>query len=863
MKRLALVAVMIVSFPSSFLAGTTGKIAGRVADLETGQPLSRANIVVEGTPWGAMADDRGYFNILNVPVGTYHLKATMMGYSPQRKAEVTVNADLTTRVDFFLAEKVLEVVPPLRVMAERPLIKRDITYTAEILRGEELRELPGVVKLEEVLALQPNIVKDVELKEVHLRGGRGGEVLYLVDGLPVNDKFVGGRLGMEIPMSEVEEVEIITGGFSADYGEAQSGVVNLVTREGDGAPSVEILYKTDDYGYSYPGATNYDYSSLVLSGPEPITTSILPFAGFHLPGRLTYFLSGYGEFTDTYLYMGESYPAHTRFGTTFRDRQENRYGGTGKLRYQITPTRSLSFAYRRGVERYSLYEPLFIEIPSHAFRYLQEGEHLSLNWNHSFSPTSFYTLKLGKFATRFHFDPRKTPPELAQLEARYKAAEDSLRHGYDVTLPEDRGKPADIDDDGLFEMGYDTTWHDHRTSIYSATGAIVSQLHSQHELKAGVEATYYDLEKAEIEHIYYYDPDRVDEPGPWPGYGWERGRDIYRVYPSSGSFYLRDKVETEGLVFNGGIRYDYFIPGEQVETSSEVKGYLSPRLGFSYPVTDKDAVFASYGHFYQMPELQYVYLTEQYKGFDRLIGNPDLEPEVTKAYEVRLEHVLEENLLLKVSAYKKDIRSLVDAERMGEYPLHYYQLTNSAYGDVTGMEIELEKPYGKYLTGRLTYNLSEAKGKTSKDKESFYEWELERALQSYPLLWDQRHQIYLNLRLKVEDEPLSISGVRSPAHWGMSLLWRYGSGLPYSPTPEELTQYKRPLVKTFGRMPSTSSFDLKLDKSFLLSGTKLSIFTEVENLFDNRNVAEVNRLTGETTLFGPERRFIGGIKVAL
>lgn len=853
-----MIAVLMACFTSPLLGGETGKISGRVLDSERGEPLSGANLVVKGTPLGAVSDREGYYRMLNLSVGDYSLEVTMMGYHALCKDGVRVNADLTTRVDFFLREKVLEVVSPIRVVAERPLIRRDVTYTAEILRGEELRELPGVVRLEEVLALQPNVVRDVELKEIHLRGGRGGESLYLVDGLPVNDRFVGGRLGMEVPMSEIEEVEIITGGFSAEYGEAQSGVVNLVTREGREEFSLESDYKTDNLSYSYPGRRNHDYFSLILSGSEPITNSILPWLGLDVPGRVSYFLAGYGELTDTYLDMADTYPSHRVLGITLTERQENRWGGSGKLRYRLTPSHSMALAYRKGVEKYSLYEPMFIKIPSHTFRYHEEAEQLSLNWNHSFSPRSFYTLRFGKFSTRLRFNPRKDPPEVAELESVYKVAEDSLRHGYEVTLPEDRGKPADIDNDGLFEMGYDTTWHDHQTVSYTLRGDLVSQLHRAHELKAGIEVNHYDLDKVEIEHIYYHDPDRQDEPGPFPGYGW--GRDVYHVYPRSGAIYFRDKLETEGLIFNGGLRYDYFMP--RVVESAGAKGYFSPRLGFSYPVTEKDVVFVSYGHFYQMPELQWVYLTQEYRGFDRLVGNPNLDPEVTVAYEMRLEHILREDLVFKLSGYKKDIRGLVDAERLGEYPLHYYQLTNSAYGDVIGMEFELEKKYGEYVTGSLSYVLSRATGKTSKDKESFYEWELERALKSYPLLWDQRHQVYLNISLDVGNEPPSPYGLSLPKNWQMSILWRYGSGLPYSPTPEELTQYKMPLVKTFGRMPSTSCLDLKLSKSFSLVGMSLSIFTEIENLFNSRNVAQVNRLTGETTLLGPERRFVGGVKVS-
>ena len=167
---------------SYLLAGTTGKVAGRISDGSTGDPLIGVNIYIEDYPYGSASDVDGFFYILNIPPGTYTVVAQMLSYKEKRVTDVKVNIDLTTRLDIKLNPEVLELWEEITVVAERPLIQKDVTSTSVTISSEDFQALP-VENFDEIVNLQAGVV------DGHFRGGRTGEVAYLVDGIPVNDQF--------------------------------------------------------------------------------------------------------------------------------------------------------------------------------------------------------------------------------------------------------------------------------------------------------------------------------------------------------------------------------------------------------------------------------------------------------------------------------------------------------------------------------------------------------------------------------------------------------------------------------------------------------------------------------------------------
>jgi hypothetical protein len=209
-------------------AGTTGKLAGKVTIKDSGEPMIGANVIINDTNLGAATDADGNYYILQVPPGTYSVRFTMIGYQDLIMNNVRIQVDLTTTINASLSESVIgmnEVV----VQAERPMIQTDVTYSQANISSEEVEMLP-VEEFEDVIALQAGVVSSNG--EIHVRGGRGGEIAYMVDGITVTDPFNSG-VSVEIENNAIQELQFISGTFNAEYGQAMSGIVNIVTKDGD------------------------------------------------------------------------------------------------------------------------------------------------------------------------------------------------------------------------------------------------------------------------------------------------------------------------------------------------------------------------------------------------------------------------------------------------------------------------------------------------------------------------------------------------------------------------------------------------------------------------------------------------------
>ena len=225
-------------------AGTTGKITGKIVD-GSGQPMTGVNVAVPAARLGALSDAAGEFLILNVAPGTYDVRASMIGRRTTTVTGVVVSSDRTTRVDLALEVEALDL-KGIEVVAKRPLVDSDLTSTRFVVRGEDIAKLP-VQDLQEVVNLQAGVV------DGHFRGGRSGEVQYQVSGVPVNNLY-DNSAGIRLDRSILQEVQIISGTFDAEYGQALSGVVNAILKTGGDRLAWDAELYTGDFVFSGNGA---------------------------------------------------------------------------------------------------------------------------------------------------------------------------------------------------------------------------------------------------------------------------------------------------------------------------------------------------------------------------------------------------------------------------------------------------------------------------------------------------------------------------------------------------------------------------------------------------------------------------------
>ena len=219
-------AVYVFSFFQLLHAGTTGKISGTVVD-ENDEPLVGCNIIIKGTSYGAATNLAGEYFILNVPPGIYEISASMIGYGTVTIEGAQVIVDLTAKTDFSLKPETIEG-EEIIVTAEKPTVRLDQTSMSAVVSSEDIENLP-VTDVGDIIELQAGIVRDPN-GGFHVRGGRSSEVSFWVDGVATTDSYDGSS-GLEIENAGIQEVQVISGTFNAEYGQAMSGIVNVVTKD--------------------------------------------------------------------------------------------------------------------------------------------------------------------------------------------------------------------------------------------------------------------------------------------------------------------------------------------------------------------------------------------------------------------------------------------------------------------------------------------------------------------------------------------------------------------------------------------------------------------------------------------------------
>jgi len=224
--RILILCFLLIILKINFiLAGTTGKIAGRIVDKETGEPLPGVNIIVQGTTLGSTTDLEGYYTILQIPPGDQTIVASMVGYSKITISNIQVHIDQTSTVDIQMVSEAIEL-ENITVLAERNIIKKDVNTSVTSIRPDEIQILP-VTSIDEVASLQAGIEEGLVI-----RGGQADQLLLQIDGFTLRDPR-NNRPISTVALTSIQEISIERGGFNAEYGQVRSGIINIVSKEGN------------------------------------------------------------------------------------------------------------------------------------------------------------------------------------------------------------------------------------------------------------------------------------------------------------------------------------------------------------------------------------------------------------------------------------------------------------------------------------------------------------------------------------------------------------------------------------------------------------------------------------------------------
>lgn len=663
-----LICLMALSLQA--FAGTTGRIAGVVRD-STGDPIAGATVMISGTEFGTMTDSNGEYLIHNLSPGEYTLLARMVGKTGQTIEGVHVSADMTTRMDFELGDSVSGTTV-ITVSDQRGLIVFDETSSVSIFDSDDIQSMP-VASIRDVMAMSSGGV--AAGSDLHMRGGRSGEVIYLVDGIPMNDPATN-QFTMSIPLSAVSEVSITTGGFSAEYGGAQSGVVNIITRDATDSFVASVNGGGGAYSESGDGSVNTVQHSMwenqIYRGDAIRLEGALG-GPLILPGRGGFFLTG----------------SFQRSGFNHADSRGNwdnstirSHGGTARLSWLPDPgTRITANFYLSNSEKgwrdwlWSRTTDHYVDDGDTLYYSRENDRALPVREQNRFSPGLTITRTLNQ---RSFIDLKLNLFHTGEKHGVTDSTGNVIGEGFTVDEWLEYQAPSRFEDRDYFYRSGHVNWirHESITDVITARLDYTSQLGAYHQLKTGYEGRFFDSRGWDI----YSPPGYTSTYSSWSG------------SPRFHGLYAQDRIEyTAGLIANLGLRLDVIDPNAE---GTETKYKLSPRLGVSYPVSTRNVIRASYGHYYQVPGLSLMYYGSQGSSSSSgapLSGNPDLEPEETVSWELGVKHMFDPFTVAEFVAYHKEITGLVSTALVEETD-EYWQYVNS---DGTGTSGERSSAFSE------------------------------------------------------------------------------------------------------------------------------------------------------------------------
>ncbi len=882
--ELLFVAIVALSTVSSALSQTTGKIAGTVVDA-SGETLPGVNVFIEGSTIGTSTNLDGQFSIIGVSPGKHVVVASFVGFSTQRVLDVAVNAGLTATVNFTMTEEVFEGEEVV-ITAVRALVQKDVTATTAIVDGDRIRAIP-VESFAEVLALQAGVV------DGSFRGGRRGEVGYWVDGVPVTDVY-DGTLAAGVENNSVQEVQVITGAFNAEFGQAMSGIVNIVTREGGNNYSGGFSAFAGDY------ASTNDELFMNIGDISPTATKNIEvdFGGPIIKDKLFFFVSGRYFDTDGHLWGQRVFSAEdVGVDQTGRLATLNPSGsgdssfvamkpfelvsGQAKLTWRITPKIKLSANFLNSTNEFTDYWHQLLFLPDNLLRRSKQSRTSFLKLTHSVNAKTFYELGATNIFTDFEQRLFDDP-----LDSRYLGEQSFF--GF-FTDP--------IRTSNFLVGGTDNSRFSRSTETNLVKFDLTSQVNTRNMMKVGLEFRQHELQSlSQRTTVLEGAPLLVTDAG-------------YNEKPIEASAYVQDKIEFGNLILNLGLRFDYFDskgrvlrdgasryglfleeriferegdcnplvtspcefrldengnPIARLTADGEVDfrpdaffedagthSQLSPRVGLSFPITEGGVVHFSYGWFFQIPNFEFLYQNPYYalgtggSGLIGLLGNPGLKPQKTTSGEIGLKQELTSSTAIEVTAYFRDIRNLAgsatEAIQIAGTGARYGQLANSDFGFVKGVILRFDQYFGGNFSMNVDYTFQIAEGNASDPSQAFQaaaaRQELEQKIVS--LNWDQLHTVNSSITYSADGK------------WGFGVIGTYGSGLPFTPVRTTLQSGgDRPpgsLLLNSDRKPSNYNVDLNLYKNFKVGGSTIQVYTKIDNVFDTRTETQVYGDTGRGT----------------
>ncbi|MES2304181.1 MAG: TonB-dependent receptor [Gemmatimonadota bacterium] len=845
MRSLTLLLLFVATLAAGASAQSVGGIVGTVTDAATGRVLRGAEVRIDGGRRATTTDTLGNYRIRGVTVGLHRLEVLIPGFRSAQREGIAVRSDEFTRADVHLAPIAVQLTELRAVGVQDPVLDPLATSTAQRITEADLRRLP-VSSLEDALALQAGVVGE------SYRGGRVGQQSFLLDGFGVKnqlDASTGGP-GIRIPPDIITEASLITNGFSARYGQALSGIINVITRDGGDHWQGRAAYETDR---PLSGSGDLGLDRLVLQADGPLFGKVTAVGILDFSGRLDADPANAPKPTD---------PRDPRSTTPapLPHNSGETYTVGGKLTIPLSQrVVSRLFALGTTEQRY-LYDQTYKYDPDFAPGRRVDGllltGHVQLLPGTNTARPKVGDLRIGYFSKEFVRGAVTAPDykfgaftgerlhiqgeELAKRQDTIAAR--SALSGFEPPRFSDN-TPYGVQ--GFFLGGApqgELAWN--RFSELRSQLDMSLSIGDHTELYVGGLAAAQDVKT--FQRVQAYRPVGGTTPPATAS----------NFKPLISGAYVEAQARTSDLAFTAGVRYDGFDPGGDLAASNKSLGArssINPRVAVS-TVLKGATVVASIGRFSQAPDLQFLVDA----AFDDTTrtgrfrqGNPNLGFESATQFELSARIRLREQTSLRVNIYTKQLDGLVATAPIGVNP-DSAQFVNADVGNVIGGEFIFERARTNGWGARIAAVLQRAEATVT---DAF---ELRRLVQidpnthdtlaaparaSFPLDYDRRLSLIATFdgELNPAFGP-RVLGVRPFGSLLASAVLRYGSGLPYSRT--DITGDNLVAEPNGSRLPAQYTLDMLFRRPVKFGSMVGGIYLDARNILNTRNQTSVRRDTG-------------------
>ena len=944
-KFYTLIFFILVSF--SFTLAQSGRIAGKITDKQSGEPLIGANVIISGSSFGAASDINGEYLIRQVPPGNYTVRASYIGYQDVTVNNLRVVAGLTTDLDFQLPSQEIatkEVV----IVSQRPLIEKTSTNAIRIVGSEDINSLP-VRSVDQIIGLQPGVVQQNGL--TFIRGSRPDETGYLLEGADVKNVLnrYGGSL-VSVTPDALQEILVQAGGYTAEYGNANAGIISQDFKTGTKDYHFSLRAETDNFG-NYPGdkflgTYSYGYSDYTLTMSGPIYTDKLKvfLSGenfFQRDINPKFFYANPTSFSDGALLDTTKVYDSGFYGGSTNDYQyltwnagnipgvmSNRYTVNGTVLFDNNPlilrlAGAFTWQRNRGAPTNTQVTTL-IDMFNTARLPVNDNSNLLLNLKGTYliSASSFLEANINYYDSRNKvYDPIFGDNFLAYSDSLVAAQYGWQYAGYS-TPPQEYdfyGFPFNRPGTGLVAPSSSTAngnlqqYQKDHNNYFGGSVSYTAQI-QKHAIKLGGSYQRWTIRHfGEADASNFLSTIRQDPTAAANTDSLQAliGSSLYRDYNNYGfdvfgtetdaapfepkhpvlaSGYLEDRIEVSDLIINAGLRYDYInmdswawnnpllpyvnnsnhtIPDSSLSSGNKFN-YVSPRLGFSFPVTDQTVFHMQYGKFVQSPSLDVayrgVYQAAQITTGTNLFTNPiayNPEPIRTTQYEIGFSHQFTNFAAFDLTAFYKDIKGQLQYAIIytepGAQRSSYQAYINQDFATTKGIELSLKLRRIERVRAEINYTYSDASGTNSFAASAIGSINVNKNTPTVllPLTYNQTHRgsILLDYRFGKDDSGPILSQL------GFNLLLTFNSGHPF--TYASYTGLGQASAWTGGLIPSVDSrgrrpvgavnaqntpwnynLNFRIDKTVSISNFDVNFYVYVSNLLDTKNVINVYQRTG-------------------